>query len=144
MGGRMPAKHDSMAPKKRLPGQHWEAADAAEIKKLFLASLRKSPNISKACKSAFDIPRQTVYAWRESDTEFARIWDEILDAAVDELESVAHQRALTESDTLMIFLLKAHRPEKYREQVDHAHKGEVKVTYTQNWRGGVGDADSNT
>ena len=37
--------------------------------------------------------------------------------ALDILEAVAVQRAITISDTLLIFLLKSHRPEVYRETV---------------------------
>jgi hypothetical protein len=47
--------------------------------------------------------------------------------AVDVLEAVARQRAILGSDTLLIFLLKGHRPEKYRERYDLKHAATVTV-----------------
>jgi hypothetical protein len=38
--------------------------------------------------------------------------------ACDILEGHARARAIASSDTLLIFLLKAHRPEVYRERID--------------------------
>ncbi len=83
--------------------------------------------------------RSGAYALRERDPEFAKAWDEAIDEGVEEVEAEAHRRAVEGvdkpityqgqitatyrdfSDTLRIFLLKAHRPEKYRK------RSEVKV-----------------
>ena len=43
------------------------------------------------------------------------------------LEAVARKRAIIGSDVLLIFLLKGHRPEKYRERYQVEHAGKVKV-----------------
>jgi hypothetical protein len=87
----------------------WKAA--------FIASLRSHGNITAASMAA-GINRDTAYKARERDPEFAAKWADALDQAVELLELTAHNRALVQSDTLMIFLLKAHRPEKYRERYD--------------------------
>lgn len=80
----------------------------------------------------------TVYRWRAADASFAAAWDAALKIGITALEDEAHRRAFEGtdkpivhlgkvtghmkeySDTLAIFLLKAHAPEKYREraQVD--------------------------
>jgi hypothetical protein len=46
-------------------------------------------------------------------------WDEALEDACDILEAEAWKRARDKSDLLLIFLLKAHRPAKYRETTRH-------------------------
>lgn len=98
----------------------------------FCAALADTGNVSRACK-AIDISRYTAYQWRQDDPEFAKDWDAALNAAVYAMEDEARRRAFEGtvepvhymgdrvdtirkySDTLAIFLLKAHAPEKYRE-----------------------------
>lgn len=76
-----------------------------------------------------------MYGWRQADAEFAAKWDEVVEAGTEELEEEARRRAFRGvdepvfyqgdecgsirkySDTLLIFLLKGRRPEKYRENV---------------------------
>jgi hypothetical protein len=65
-----------------------------------------------------------VYQRRKEDADFARRWEEALEAGVEKLEETAWNRAVEGSDTLMIFLLKAHRPDKYLERRDFTSKGE--------------------
>lgn len=82
------------------------------------------------------IDRSTHYRWLEGDAEYAKAFVEAEDKAVEALEKEARRRALegTEkpvyqngrmvgvireySDTLLIFLLKGAKPQKYRERVD--------------------------
>lgn len=103
-------------------------------KALFVAALAKSPNVSGACQRA-KVSRSWAYAQRDDDPEFAAAWDEALETGVDEAEGELHRRAVKgvlepvfykgeevghirrHSDTLLMFLLKAHRPEKYKETV---------------------------
>lgn len=102
-------------------------------------ALRNSGNVRASCQAA-GIDRSTAYKAREKSPEFAAAWDTALEEAVDSLEAAAWTRArdgvqrtepimyqgqkvgekvLREySDTLMTILLKAHRPEKYRERFD--------------------------
>lgn len=78
----------------------------------------------------------TAYDLRNRDPSFAAAWESALDDACDVLEAEARRRAIhgvdrpvfykgkecgkirEYSDTLLIFLLKANRPEKYRESWD--------------------------
>lgn len=98
----------------------------------FFAALAETGSVSKAC-DAVAISRRTAYNWRVDDPAFAAGWDKAMKAAVLKMEDEAHRRAFDGvdkpvfyqgvecgtvreySDTLTIFLLKAHNPEKYRE-----------------------------
>ncbi len=81
------------------------------------AKLRLGYSVRAAC-SAERIGRRTYYDWRDADPVFAAAADAAIEEGTDFLEDKARDRAVKESDTLMIFLLKGRRPEKYRERVD--------------------------
>ena len=84
---------------------------------LLLGKLAEGMSITAACKAAV-IARSVYYQWRDEDAEFAALADEALEAGTDRLEDIANFRAtrpIDGSDTLLIFLLKARRPEKYRD-----------------------------
>lgn len=115
----------------------------------FCAALADTGIVAKACK-AVDITRQTAYEWRSEIPEFAAAWDKALAIGVSALEDEAHRRAFEGfdegvyhqgvlmdtqkrySDTLAIFLLKAHKPEKYREnsrlELTGANGGPVQIS----------------
>jgi hypothetical protein len=98
----------------------------------FIAHLAKTCNVSRAARLA-KVGRKTAYEHRERDPKFAAEWDEALEIAVDALEYEMRRRAIEGcvepvfykgdecgsirrySDLLAIFLAKAHRPEKYRD-----------------------------
>lgn len=102
----------------------------------FLAGLAEYGNVSKAAKRA-KVSRAVVYEARSDDDQFAAAWDVALKQGTEALEDEARRRAFEGvrrekgiyhkgvmvgkevireySDTLMIFLLKAHKPELYRE-----------------------------
>lgn len=100
----------------------------------FLCELEACGNVTRACKRS-TLPLRTAYNRRDSDAKFAAAWDAALDRAVVQLEDEARRRAhdgtlkpvfyqgercgqvREYSDTLLIFLLKAARPERYRERV---------------------------
>lgn len=100
----------------------------------FLAELRLTANVSRSA-SVIGINRRTAYDWRRQHPGFAVAWDEAIEHAVDELETEARRRAFTGvdepvfykgeecgvirkySDKLLELLLKAHRPDKYRESL---------------------------
>jgi hypothetical protein len=103
----------------------------------FLRKLRSTGgNVSRACK-AEGLTRSAAYAWRAVDEVFRAAWDEAVEAGLDDLEQEARRRAFKGtlkpvyykgcevgqireySDTLMIFLLKGGRPQKFRERVEH-------------------------
>jgi hypothetical protein len=90
---------------------------------IFLDNLKQYGSVFFAAKQA-GINKTTAYRHRESDPEFAAAWEAAKDDALDLLEATAHKRAHSTSDTLLIFLLKAGRPAKYREIVYNRHGGE--------------------
>lgn len=83
-------------------------------KRAFLAALSKGWSVSRAAQEA-GVDRTTVYKWRERSAAFGRDWDFAFEAGTDLLEDIAHKRAFEGSDTLLIFMLKARRPHKFRD-----------------------------
>ena len=106
--------------------KHW--------KPLFLDTLRITGNVRIAATNA-DVARQVAYRARDSSATFRADWDEALEEARELLEAEARRRAAIGvdepvfykgqvvghirkySDNLLMFLLKAHWPEKFRENV---------------------------
>jgi hypothetical protein len=119
--------------------------EKGDWKAVFLKALASSGVVTTACKKA-KIGRTTAYKTRDEDAAFAADWDMALEAAADVMEEEAHRRAVTGtlkpvyqggkkvgsireySDTLLIFRLKAARPEKYRERSDVKHSGHIDVS----------------
>lgn len=121
----------------------------------FLSALRKSGNISKACRLS-SVARSAAYERRKVDESFAAQWDDALDESADVLEAEAWRRAVEGlerkkfdkgnpiidpatkkhyiereySDTLLIFLLKGARPAKYRERGSLELAGKVQIDDT--------------
>jgi transposase len=100
-----------------------------ENEELFLEALAEGFSVRAAAKT-IGAGRRTVYDWRDADPEFKKRWDEAIEDGTDTLEDAARARALDTSDTLLIFTLKARRPEKYRENVNLNHSGTITVTAT--------------
>ncbi len=88
----------------------------------FLAALMQHGNVSRAARAA-KISRMQLYRERAAAPDFAKAWRDAQQIGLDSLEDVANTRARKDSDTLLIFLLKAHRPEKYRETTRHELSG---------------------
>jgi hypothetical protein len=104
-------------------------------KQAFLASFAVMGNISAACREA-GIHRDTYRYWMEHDEVFGFYVATANQVATEHLEETAYKRAVegtrkgvyqggelvgyhTEtSDTLLIFLLKARAPEKYRDRYE--------------------------
>lgn len=85
--------------------------------KAFLAKLRNTSNVRASCEDA-GIGRTEVYDHRKNDPVFAALWDAALEEAIDLLEAKAWTNAMKkDSETSLWNLLKAHRPDKYREQM---------------------------
>jgi len=101
----------------------------------FIAELRKVPNVTRAARCI----NRTVSGLRDhknNNPEFSKAWDDAIEDSIVALEDEVHRRAfegvdkpvtfqgvITDtykecSDTLAMFLLKAHRPEKYRDRTD--------------------------
>ncbi len=102
-------------------------------KAAFLKGLIETGNVSEAVRLS-GMSRSRVYELREQNEDFQSAWDEAIEVGIDNLEQAARDRALHGvdepvfyqgencghkrkwSDTLTIFLLKAQRPEKYRDR----------------------------
>lgn len=98
-----------MVPEEHVtPKEDWSAA--------FLVTMRLTGNVKASCEAA-GISRNCVYARRDRDEQFAERWSEAIADAIDGLEQVAWERGKAQSDSLIIFLLKSHRPALYRETV---------------------------
>lgn len=94
--------------------------------------------VAMACRNA-KVSRSTVYLERKENPAFSERWDEIESETTDEMERAAYERAVdgvvkptafgnvkVYSDTLLIFMLKARKPDVYRERVDIKHEGTIK------------------
>lgn len=121
---------------------------AGEWRPRFLTELAETCNVSAACEIV-GVGRSTAYDARDSDEAFAAEWDSAIEQGVDALELEARRRAASGvekpvfykgeqvavvreySDVLLIFLLKAHRPEKYRDLSEVKHSGNVGLTLTR-------------
>jgi hypothetical protein len=111
-------------------------SEASESKARFLAHYRLTGNVTAACELAGISRRQVVYEWREHDETFLNAFQEAGLEATDRLEEEARRRAhdgfeepvfqggkqvgtiRRYSDTLLVTLLKARAPERFRERVD--------------------------
>lgn len=111
---------------------------------IFIKRLCETGNVSASSRKA-KITRAWAYETRDNDAAFAAAWDEALEIATENLEMEARRRAekgvpeyvivnskrvmvsRKYSDTLLIFLLKAHKPEKYRDNSHVEHSGSVEL-----------------
>lgn len=107
----------------------------------FFELIAGGATISDACR-VVGYTRSSVYLYKADDPKFAEAWDEANETAIERMEREADRRAIEGydkpvfyegvecgvqrqfSDTLLIFRLKAKRPEVYRE------RAEVAVTVT--------------
>ncbi len=123
----MPRGHTVRTPKKRSA---------------FLEGLAGGASVTAACLLA-GIGRRSAYDWRDSDEAFAAEWDDAVEAGTDLMEDEMRRRAVDGvdeprfhdgevcghvrrySDTLLIFMLKARRPDKYKERGEVAQTGKV-------------------
>lgn len=92
----------------------------AKKKDTFLGLLAEGSSVTHAAK-AVGCHRQTMYQHRHDDESFGLAWDQAIESGTDLLEDEAIRRAMDASDTLMIFMLKARRPDKFKDKsaVDH-------------------------
>lgn len=104
-----------------------------------LLAFTECANITLSCKKA-KVPRRTFYNWLEED-DFKSKFEKCVKMAVGVLEDEARRRAIAGvdkpiyyqgrrvgrvkefSDTLLIVLLKAHAPEKYKDRVANELSG---------------------
>lgn len=122
------------------PGQPRKTlAQSARAKHAFLESYRQWANISYACEQAH-VPRRNIYEWQEHDPEFLAAFRLAGEAATERLEKEAWRRGvegspytrtsywhgepvgtdakIEYSDQLLMLLLRARKPDTYREKLD--------------------------
>lgn len=134
-----------------MGGIHADAHGDAR-KAAFLAAFRLTGNVTASAEAA-EVSRRTPYGWLNADPAFKADFEDAEQEAIDHLEKEARRRAeegvvdyvvsqgklvyiedpdtgesrplvkRVYSDTLMVLLLKAHRPEKYRERQSVEHSG---------------------
>lgn len=118
---------------------------AGAWKPAFLQALGEHGMVTAACKSV-GVGRTTAYDARHADEAFATAWADIEELTTERMEAEAYRRAVegvesdiffkgevvgTErefSDTLLVFLLKARRPEVYRENIKVQHAGGIRLS----------------
>ena len=120
----------------------------AKKRERFIEVLSESANVTLAAQ-AIGMARAYMYEVREQDPAFAALWDDALQMAADAMEQEAWRRAMQGtdkpvfyqgvecghikeySDTLLMFRLKAIRPEQYRDNQVHFNIDFTKLTDEQ-------------
>lgn len=123
-----------------------------QARQAFLDLLRRTGNVSGAAR-AVGLSRSRAYQLRQRDREFAAAWDDAEQEAVDLLEGEARRRAAEGveqplvsggrlvrdddgrvvtvrryNDRLLEFLLRAHRPDKFKTDSEGAGKNAKAIT----------------
>ena len=111
-------------------------------RKVFLEALRNTGNVTLAADTA-GVHRSTAYYAKEEHQDFAERWEAALAVAGSGMEEEARRRAMDGvlepiyyqgeavgatrkfSDGLLMFLLRAHNPKKYRENMRVERSGKV-------------------
>jgi len=102
-------------------------------KRAFLAAFAECGEVKQSAELA-DISRELHYDWKAQDEEYAAAFAVAELLAADELEDEARRRAKKGGDKLLMFLLSALKPEKYKvrkeitSQVEHKHRVEIDLT----------------
>lgn len=121
----------------RRDGRKLTDTQVVEAKGTIVRSLAMKGNVREATDAA-GISRTLAYAWRDKDEGFREAWDDSVNEAVDRMERemwrrgiegfdrpVIYQGEITDtytdySDSLLLTLIKGHRPEKYKERREHS------------------------
>ena len=110
----------------------------------FLETLSQCANVTEACRRC-DIAPGLVYIWRKRDKAFAARWEEAVERGTDALEDEAVRRAFEGhlepvfhkgvqcgvvrkfSDSLLMFLLRARRPGRFRERAGQSKDEDLSI-----------------
>lgn len=68
----------------------------------FIRALAEHGNVSRACREA-NVPRLTVYYWRDNDEDFKRLWDAAREVAKGSMEDEALRRAFEGVDKPVVY-----------------------------------------
>ena len=96
----------------------------------FLEHLSTGASVRASARAA-GFGRRTAFEWKADDPDFAAEWEEAYESGTESLEEVARARAMEKSDSLLMFLLKARRPEIYRERVTHNGNNAAPIVITE-------------
>ncbi len=108
----------------------------------FLAAYATGFPTAKSAAKKAKIARSSHIRWLVNDPKYAERFDQLRQERVEEFEAEAARRAVTGvtrpmtvagesveiteySDALLMFILKAERPEKYRDRREVRHSGDV-------------------
>lgn len=83
----------------------------------FIDLFASTGNVTLSARGCGLRSKRTIYEARDRDPVFAAAMDDARESAIQVLEAEARNRAMSGSDVLLIFLLKAQRPEMYRESI---------------------------
>lgn len=121
-----------------------EVATTEERKAQWLQAFADEVYVTRACKVS-GVSRSTAYQWRSEDPVFAERWAEVDEQNVEALEAEARRRGMhgtlkpvfykgdevgqvrEYSDALIMFMLKAKRPDVYRDRAHVTHAGDPKA-----------------
>lgn len=133
---------------KSTPAKKTDRRRASVKQAAFLGAYSRCGNITEAARIA-RVERQMHYRWME-EREYAQLFKAAHDEAIDRLERIARQRAekgwnevtiektldaqgkvvsskrratKRRSDTLLMFVLNAEKPDKYKHRVTQEHTG---------------------
>lgn len=126
------------------PPTPYGTKESPSRKEIILEAIRAGHSFRKACEAA-GVSTQTGRNWRKDDPLFDEAYHQAVEDGTDLLEDEARRRAVdgverdvyyqgdvvgqetVYSDGLLTTLLKANRPEKYRDRLDASIKGSVTV-----------------
>ena len=119
-----------------------------ERETIFLNALATGSPVAVAATAA-GIGYRTAFEWREGDQEFARRWEEAYKAGTDVMENEARRRAFEGfeepvfhqgqvcghvrkfSDNLLMFLLKARDPDRFKDRVSNELTGKLTISHEE-------------
>jgi len=139
--------HKAKERKRAHREEYGQSAYTPEVGKAFCTILASTCNVGKAA-GAVGVTRMTVYNWREQFKEFAEEWDAAKQIGLTVLEDEAVRRGGTDgvdepvfykgklidtvkkhSDTLLTFLISAHKPDTYgKQRLEHSGKDGAPLT----------------
>jgi hypothetical protein len=93
----------------------------------FLDTYAKTGSITGAAKAA-RISLAVHHEKLETDLAYRKAFEGAREQVVDLLEAEAFRRALAGSDDLLVFLLRAWQPDRYREHIVHEHSGTLTLS----------------
>jgi hypothetical protein len=101
----------------------------SEKEQAVLDALRERPTYVYAARKA-RIHRRTLYRWRMANPDFDARVQAAKNEGFDALEDAMVDRGMKDDTTAAIFMLKAWRPERYRETHNLNVSGNVSATVT--------------